>query len=123
MQLYIYCDTSKLEDEDMTAFISHGKKVITKLEAFLLENDQLRGELHSDIDQEYAEDIKIGLDFHVKKPKQLEKPLNFFNDLSKEYKLDFVLGLFTDGKPEDVCFFGFEEGKGDSFMISRYVGL
>lgn len=123
MQLYIYCDASKLEDDDVKTFISNGNTIIKRLLEFLPNNDQLRADLHQEIDQENPADIKIGLDFHVKKAKQLEKPLNFFNDLSKEFKLDFVLGLFTDGKPEDVCFFGFEEGKGDSFMISQYVGL
>ncbi len=97
--------------------------MIERLATFIEKNDQLRAELHKNIDKEHPEDIKIGIDFHVKKAKQLEKPLNFFNDLAIEFKQDFVLGLFTNGEPEDVCYFGFEEGKGDSFMISQYVGL
>ena len=123
MHLYIYCDTSKLENDDIKTFSSAANNITEKLTPFIETNSQLRADLHKEIDENYVESSKIGIDFHVKKAKQLELPLNFFNQLAKEYKQDFVLGLFTDGKAEDVCFFGFEEGLGDSFMISQYINL
>ena len=123
MHLYIHCDTSKLEDDQLKAFLNSTKQMIEQLTLFLSKNDQLRATVHAELGDGDPQAIKVGLDFHVKKTKQLEVPLNFFNDLAKEHKQDFVLGTINNNEAEDVCYFGFEEGKGDSFMISQYLGL
>ncbi len=72
-----------------------------------------------------AEFPALGIHLAVKRKAELKAPLNFFYTLAKQHKQEFVLGLRDKGTgaTEEVCYFGFEEGKPDAFEVSNYIGL
>lgn len=67
----------------------------------------------------------LGLVLETNKKFDLKEPLNFLNKLAREHELEFVVGRFDEhsGEPENVCYFGFEEGRPDLFEIGTYLGL
>lgn len=67
----------------------------------------------------------LGIHLAVKRKAALKAPLNFFYTLAKQHKQEFVLGILDKGTgaTEEVCYFGFEEGKPDAFEVSNYIGL
>lgn len=75
----------------------------------------------------------VGIHLQLKKTLHLKEPLNTLNRIAKQHKCDFVLGLLPEvseaGTPEaeedreDICFFGYEEGKPDMFEVACYIGL
>ena len=81
-------------------------------EAELSDQDQLGTEL-------------LGIHIDVRKRMELKEPLNFLYTLAKQHKTEFVIGIIDErtGEQEDVCYFGFEEGKPDIYEISNYLGL
>ncbi len=70
------------------------------------------------------EAFEVGLILETSKKIALKEPVNFLYTLAKEYKAEFVVGMINeDGSREDVCFFGFEEGRPDINEIGQYLGL
>ncbi len=67
----------------------------------------------------------LGLQMETGKRADLKAPLLFLYGLAKEYEQEFVVGFFhaDSGKPENVCFFGHEEGRPDFYEIASYLGL
>ena len=67
----------------------------------------------------------LGIHLTVKRKAELKAPLLFFYTLAKQHKQEFVLGTVDKktGAAEEVCYFGFEEGKPDAFEVSNYIGL
>ncbi len=79
----------------------------------------------------------VGIHLQLKKTLHLKEPLNTLNRIAKQHKCDFVLGLLPDTNEgldvnevpeaeedrEDICFFGYEEGKPDMFEVACYIGL
>ena len=67
----------------------------------------------------------LGIHLAVKRKAELKAPLSFFYTLAKQHKQEFVLGILdkSTGATEEVCYFGFEEGKPDAFEVSNYIGL
>ena len=67
----------------------------------------------------------LGVHIAVKRKAELKAPLSFFYTLAKQHKQEFVLGIVDQksGATEEVCYFGFEEGKPDAFEVSNYIGL
>lgn len=82
-----------------------------------------RGEHAVMINIEDAQGWQLGADLSVKAAKQLIAPLNGLYDFAKQFRCDFVVGFFDDDALEDVCYFGFEEGKPDAFEVACYLGL
>jgi len=70
-------------------------------------------------------DWDFGLTIDTNKKATLAKPLNFLYDQAKEHKQEFVVGLYDEDTAsyEDICYFGYEEGKPDMFEIACYLGL
>lgn len=79
----------------------------------------------TEVDFAMPEAVDFGLTLSIKNKKHLQEPLNFLNKIAQSNKCEFVVGYFneTTNKKEDVCFFGFEEGKPDLFEIANYLGL
>jgi len=71
------------------------------------------------------EDERLGSRLEVKKNSQLKNPLNFFYGVAKFHKLEFVIAMQDEdsGDWEEVCFFGYEEGRPDIFEVACYLGL
>ena len=118
MELYILLD-GLLEDErpENTA-----KKLMTALSDWL---DEADGDL-SLVDQrsELLEDWQIGLALNCRRKAELKAPLLFLSDWAKKAEKEFVIGLYaSNGDREDVCYFGFEEGRPDVNEIAMYIGL
>jgi len=66
----------------------------------------------------------VGLTLETGKKAILKEPLNFLYDLAKVHKQEFVVGMLDEqGNREDVCYFGFEEGRPDINEIGEYLGL
>ncbi len=75
----------------------------------------------------------VGIHLQLKKTLHLKEPLNSLNRIAKQHKCDFVLGLLPESNEEaepeaeedreDICFFGYEEGKPDMFEVACYIGL
>jgi len=74
------------------------------------------------------EEDRLGVNITIESKNQLTKPLKFFYSLAKEHKCDFVVGKFDgdslgEGVMEDVCYFGYEEGRPDNFEMASYLEL
>jgi len=68
--------------------------------------------------------LQVGIMLETGKKIALKDPVNFLYSLAKEYKVEFVVGVMAeDGSRENVCFFGFEEGRPDINEIAQYLGL
>ncbi|MEH6626734.1 MAG: hypothetical protein V7739_09825 [Motiliproteus sp.] len=66
-----------------------------------------------------------GIYMTVKRRAELKDPFNFLYPLAKQHKAEFVVGIIDEksGDKEDVCYFGFEEGKPDIYEIANYLEL
>ena len=65
-----------------------------------------------------------GICLRVKKPVHLKDPLNGLYALAKQFNCDFALSMqVEEGELEDICFFGCQEGRPDTFEIACYIGL
>lgn len=120
MRLNIYIDDADLEDGDLekmfkpvsasiATWIGEGKKNIKLL-----------------AEQSEADDsIMLGVCLEVKSKFKLKDPLNFLYSIAKDYKCEFAIAIVSPdtGDSEDVCYFGFEEGRPDLFEIANYIDL
>ena len=68
---------------------------------------------------------RLGLGLEIRDKKHLKEPLNFLYGLAKTYQLEVVVGIYhaLSHSKEDICYFGFEEGRPDLFEIGCYLGL
>mgnify|MGYP000094285535 CR=1 FL=1 len=70
-----------------------------------------------------SEDL-LGLSIDTNRKLTFKKPLEFLDSLAQQHQQEFVVGLFDDQQQrEDICYFGFEEGKPDLLEIASYLGL
>ena len=70
------------------------------------------------------ESLEVGIVIETSKKIALKDPVNFLYQLAKDNKAEFVVGVQAeDGSRENVCFFGFEEGRPDINEIGQYLGL
>jgi len=67
----------------------------------------------------------IGLTIETNKKAILAKPLNFLYELAQAEKQEFVVGIYDESNSsyENVCYFGYEEGKPDLHEVASYLGL
>lgn len=70
-----------------------------------------------------ALEVELGYELTLSKTQKLKDPLNFLYTLAREHKCEFVVGLINDNNYEDVCYFGYEEGRPDMFEIAHYLGM
>lgn len=70
-------------------------------------------------------DWDLGLTIETGKKADLKAPLAFLYELARQQECDFVVGIYDaqTGQPENVCYFGHEEGRPDLFEIASYLGL
>lgn len=70
------------------------------------------------------DECQVGLNLETSKKMALKEPVNFLYFLAKQHKAEFVVGMESEaGERENVCFFGFEEGRPDINEIAHYLGL
>ena len=122
MKIYIYIESSELEDIAEAASKSIESWVNEPANNATLVNS--RSEESDEFDVADTQDWDIGIQLEISKGRELKEPLNFLNKLAKKHKCDFVLGIMDEqDTKEDICYFGFEEGKPDYCEISSYIGV
>lgn len=143
MDLFIYLDDSDLEPADfnkvagpiaeaIAEYVANkpGSAELVDLRSSDSEdndpenNDPENNELESS-DESLDGLPTIGMHLSVKRPAGLKAPLNLLYGLAKQYKQEFVLGIRDNktGETENICFFGFQEGKPDAYEVACYIGL
>jgi len=66
----------------------------------------------------------IGLTIDTNRRSTLAKPLDFLYELATAHQQEFVIGIVDEQAVyEDICYFGFEEGKPDIHEVASYLGL
>jgi len=123
MQIYILIACDRLEEKQEKKLKQNLPDIITALQAYAESLPQAKVVMINDTESDDCEDWQLGIEQSVKKNKQLQIPINLFNDLAKKYAIDMEVGTVEKGKREAVSYFGKEEGRGDSFMIAQYLDL
>ena len=123
MQIYILIAGDRLEEKQEKKLKTNLPDIIVALQAYAESLPQAKVVVINECDSDDLEDWQLGIEQSVKKNKQLQQPLNLFNDLAKKYSLDMEIGAVEKGSREAVSYFGAQEGKGDSFMIAQYLDL
>lgn len=125
MDLIIYLDGSDLEpeqnkeislqlDNDISDWITKGQKNTYSLAAEIKQSEAVP-----------KEKSKTGIRLQLKSKYKLKEPLNFLHAQAKKHKCEFVVAQFypETGDIEDVCYFGYEEGRPDLHEIANYLSL
>lgn len=123
MKIYVVIACDGLEDTQETALKEHRSGIVNALNDYVEANTTFGAELINDCESEFCENWQLGIAQTVKKANQLKFPINLFNDLAKQYKIDCEIGSINKGTREPVSYFGHLEGKGDPFMIAQYLEL
>jgi hypothetical protein len=123
MQIYLLIACDRLEDKQEAKLRTDLPELQAALQAYVDENEVAKVSLINECDSDDCEDWQLGIMQTVKKSIQVKYPVNLFNDLAKKYGVDCEVGTIEKDKREPVSYFGHEEGRGDSFMISQYLGV
>lgn len=121
MELHVYVDNSDLE----LSRLEEITQPICNAMSDWINTQKLPAQLLSEPSQLDAGEGQLGLSIHVKSKYKLKEPLNFLYTLAKKYKCEFVISQVCpdSGAVEDVCYFGFEEGRPDLFEVANYLSL
>ena len=127
MKLHIYIDSSDIEpsrldeihapiSEEIATWVSD-KKTIRSL--------TLIDPADSESSDKQENDSKLGICIELKSKHKLKDPLNFLYTLAKTYQCEFAIAIVDpdSNELEDVCYFGFEEGRPDLFEVANYLAL
>ncbi len=123
MQIYILIACDRLEEKQEKKLKQNLPDIITALQTYAESLPQAKVVMINDTESDDCEDWQLGIEQSVKKNKQLQIPINLFNDLAKKFSIDMEVGTVEKGSREAVSYFGKEEGRGDSFMIAQYLDL
>ncbi len=123
MLIYFNICTDRLEESEEKALKKNYTAIQQALAVYVNENNFTDLTLIDNCNQDHVEDWQLGFEQRIKKNKQLQIPVNFCNDLAKEFAVDFELGLIENSMREAVSYFGNQEGHGDIFRMSEYLGL
>lgn len=68
---------------------------------------------------------KSGITFTLKSKQKLKEPLNLMYQQAKTLKCEMVVAEInaSTNLMEEVCYFGYEEGKPDLYEIANYLSL
>lgn len=123
MELYILIACDRLEDAQEKKLKAELSDIQAKLQTYSEEFEFAHAQFINDCDSDRCEDWQLGVSQQIKKKPQLKFPIDFFNQLAKDHKLDCEIGEIEEGQRNPVSFFGHQEGKGDSFMIAQYLDI
>jgi len=121
MDLNIYIDNSDVSEIDLNDI---AEAVIGSLSAWVGEGKKNIQVLNQQGEDD-PENWKLGISLQVKSKYKLKDPLNFLYSIAKTHKCEFVVAIMNSdsGLSEEVCYFGFEEGRPDLFEIANYLDL
>jgi hypothetical protein len=123
MQIYLLIACDRLEENQQNKLKTNLPEIQAALQAYVDENEVAKVSLINECEGDNCEDWQLGIMQTVKKSIQVKYPVNLFNDLAKKFGVDCEIGTIEKDKREPVSYFGHEEGRGDSFMISQYLGV
>ncbi len=123
MQIYILIACDRLEENQEKKLKKNLPDILVALQGYADKLPQAKVVLINDTDSEDCDDWQLGIEQSAKKSKQLQTPINFFNDLAKKFSIDMEVGSINKESREAVSYFGAHEGRGDSFMIAQYLDL
>lgn len=123
MKLYITIDCDNFEEDEESTFKKNSSEIIQSIEDFLLDTPKMPAKIINKTASDTIAKWAVGIECQMKKRQQLDVPLTFFNAMAKQHQLNFVVGIIDGDSREDICYFGFHEGSGDSFMLAQYLGL
>ncbi|WP_396586961.1 hypothetical protein [Bermanella sp. R86510] len=123
MQIYILIACDRLEEAQEKKLKNNLADIVATLTAYAESMPNVSITIINDTDSEDCEDWQLGIEQPVKNGKQLQTPVNVFNDLAKKLAIDVEIGSIENSKREAVSYFGHEEGRGDSFMLAQYLTL
>lgn len=68
---------------------------------------------------------ELGITFSTNKKAKLKGPLTFLYGLAETLELDYVVGtqLEEGGSRQDICYFGFDEGRPELSEMASYLGF
>ena len=120
MHLHIYIDDTELEAGDLNKMLN---PVSESISSWIGENKKYVQLLSQE--SEEGDVLKLGVSLQIKSKFKLKDPLNFLYTLAKDFKCEFAIAIAdpNTGESEDVCYFGFEEGKPDLFEIANYLDI
>jgi len=126
MQIYILLDTSNLID--ISELEVDLEKLLDDLKSWLKESDFAAEIVEENLPSDELSDpseISAGIKFNISKRQRLKDPLNFIYSLAKSNKCEFSIAYYDKKSQaiEEVCYFGFEEGKPDLYEVATYLGL
>jgi GTP-binding protein EngB required for normal cell division len=123
MQIYVLIACDHLEEKQEKKLKENLPDIVLAMQAYADSLPQAKVVLINKCDDLDVEDWQLGIEQSVKKNKQLVEPLTLFNGMAKKFGIDLEIGSVVKGKRKAVSYFGANEGKGDSFMISQYLDL
>lgn len=121
MKIYIYAESDDMETiaEPMSEAIASWVKK-SDGSATLINEHHVPGE-----DETGEPFWNLGINLVAERRSDLKKALEFLYTQAKEHKCEFVVGIASSNKgpAQDICFFGYEEGKPDAYEIANYMGF
>jgi GTP-binding protein EngB required for normal cell division len=123
MQIYVLIACDHLEEKQEKKLKENLPDIVLAMQAYADSLPQAKVVLINKCDDLDVADWQLGIEQSVKKNKQLVEPLTLFNGMAKKFGIDLEIGSVVKGKRKAVSYFGANEGKGDSFMISQYLDL
>ncbi len=120
MKIYLHLEADEIEEvadatiSAISKWLKEGKSS-AQLVNTNVENGTERGRTNWD----------IGLTIETSKKTILAKPLNFLYELAKTEQQEFVVGIYDErhSSYENICYFGYEEGKPDLHEVASYLGM
>lgn len=116
MNLYMFAEHDELEEIQSALFDALTSYIEPKTTMTVVNR------LDSDVKTKRV--IELGIELSVSKTIKLKDPLNTLFGFAKTNGCDFVVGVIEDdGRYQDICYFGAEEGRPDLYEIAHYIGL
>ena len=118
MNVYFFAEHDEIEDH----FSAIHKELAAWAEPKTTVTTVLRG-IETETPSKTQRDYEVGYEISISKTQKLKEPLNFLYSLAKTHQCEFVVGQIEGEAYQDVCYFGYEEGRPDMFEIAHYLGL
>ncbi len=123
MKIYLHLEVDEFDEDEQRA-----ETLIAAISEWLKEGKSSAQLVNANA-EEGAEggrtDWDIGLAIETNKKMILAKPLNFLYEWAKKEQQEFVVGIYDEAGSsyENVCYFGYEEGKPDLHEVASYLGI
>ena len=118
MLLFMYVESSYLDDiaKPVTSSITEWIKKTGSVATFIDQTNEV---------DKASRQRDLGIHLRIRKKGEMKDALKKLYEVAKKNKCEFAVGIIDEkrGTSEEVCFFGYEEGKPDAFEIANYLGL